>query len=131
MPFMSRLRLLRHWGGIMDMTPDGSPFICKTPIKNLYLNGGWCYGGFKATPACGWTFAHTIAHDDEHELNRRFALDRFAAGREHRRGGHRSVRMAAMRCCEFPAPLRSERPERIPLRRRRHEQRGPGTTKAI
>jgi methylglutamate dehydrogenase subunit A len=82
MPFMSKLRLLRHWGGIMDMTPDGSPFICRTPIRNFYFNGGWCYQGFKATPASGWTFAHTIAHDDEHDLNRCFALDRFEEGRE-------------------------------------------------
>jgi glycine/D-amino acid oxidase-like deaminating enzyme len=66
----------------MDMTPDGSPFICRTDIGNLYFNGGWCYQGFKATPASGWTFAHTIAHDEEHELNRCFALDRFAKGGE-------------------------------------------------
>ena len=82
MPFVSRLRLLRHWGGIQDMTPDGSPFICKTQVKYLYLNGGWCYQGFKATPASGFTFAHTIAQDDEHELNRCFALDRFEKGTE-------------------------------------------------
>jgi sarcosine oxidase subunit beta len=82
MPCISRLRLLRHWGGIQDMTPDGSPFICKTEIGNLYLNGGWCYQGFKATPASGWCFAHTIANDDEHELNRCFSLERFAQGRE-------------------------------------------------
>jgi len=80
MPFISRLRLLRHWGGIQDMTPDGAPFICRTPVQNLYLNGGWCYQGFKATPASGWTFAHTIAHDDEHELNRCYSLDRFEKG---------------------------------------------------
>jgi methylglutamate dehydrogenase subunit A len=82
LPFMSKLRLLRHWGGIMDMTPDGSPFICRTPIRNLYFNGGWCYQGFKATPASGWTYAHTIAHDEEHELNRCYGLDRFQTGRE-------------------------------------------------
>ncbi|MGH6960600.1 MAG: FAD-dependent oxidoreductase, partial [Dongiaceae bacterium] len=82
MPCISRLRLLRHWGGIQDMTPDGSPFICKTPVGGLYLNGGWCYQGFKATPASGWCFAHTIANDDEHELNRCFSLDRFECGRE-------------------------------------------------
>ncbi|HKP23366.1 MAG TPA: sarcosine oxidase subunit beta family protein [Dongiaceae bacterium] len=82
MPFISRLRLLRHWGGIQDMTPDGSPFICRTPIRNLYLNGGWCYQGFKATPASGWTFAHTIAHDEEHDLNRCYTLDRFEKGGE-------------------------------------------------
>jgi methylglutamate dehydrogenase subunit A len=82
MPFTQRLRLLRQWGGIQDMTPDGSPFICRTPIRNLYLNGGWCYQGFKATPASGFTFAHTIANDNEHELNRDFTLDRFEKGRE-------------------------------------------------
>jgi methylglutamate dehydrogenase subunit A len=82
MPSISRLRLLRHWAGIQDMTPDGSPFICRTPIRNLYLNGGWCYQGFKATPAAGWCFAHTIAHDEEHALNRCYSLDRFEQGRE-------------------------------------------------
>jgi methylglutamate dehydrogenase subunit A len=82
MPFTQRLRLLRQWGGIQDMTPDGSPFICRTPVRHLYLNGGWCYQGFKATPASGFTFAHTIANDNEHELNREFTLDRFEKGRE-------------------------------------------------
>jgi heterotetrameric sarcosine oxidase beta subunit len=82
MPSISRLRLLRHWAGIQDMTPDGSPFICRTPIRNLYLNGGWCYQGFKATPASGWCFAHTIAHDEEHALNRCYSLERFARGCE-------------------------------------------------
>ncbi len=79
-PGVSRLRLLRHWGGIQDMTPDGSPFIGRTPVKNLYFNGGWCYQGFKATPASGWCFAHTIAHDDEHPLARHFSLDRHMHG---------------------------------------------------
>jgi methylglutamate dehydrogenase subunit A len=81
-PSISRLRLLRHWAGIQDMTPDGSPFICRTPVRNLYLNGGWCYQGFKATPAAGWCFAHTIAHDEEHPLNRCYRLDRFERGAE-------------------------------------------------
>jgi heterotetrameric sarcosine oxidase beta subunit len=81
-PSISRLRLLRHWAGIQDMTPDGSPFICRTPIRNLYLNGGWCYQGFKATPASGWCFAHTIAHDEEHALNRCYSLERFESGCE-------------------------------------------------
>jgi sarcosine oxidase subunit beta len=79
-PSISRLRLLRHWAGIQDMTPDGSPFLGRTPLKNLYLNGGWCYQGFKATPAAGWCMAHTIAHDEEHPLNRHLALDRFERG---------------------------------------------------
>ncbi len=82
-PSMSRLRLLRHWGGIQDMTPDGSPFIGRTPFRNLYLNAGWCYQGFKATPATGWCLAHTIAHDEEHPLIRHLALDRFERGNGH------------------------------------------------
>jgi sarcosine oxidase subunit beta len=80
-PFASRLRLLRSWGGIMDMTPDGSPIITTTPVPGLYLNGGWCYGGFKATPASGWCFAHTIANDAPHPFNAGFTMDRFEKGR--------------------------------------------------
>jgi sarcosine oxidase subunit beta len=80
-PRFSKLRLMRSWGGVMDMTMDGSPIIGKTPIQNLYLNGGWCYGGFKATPGSGWVFAHTIAHDRPHELNEAFSLERFELGR--------------------------------------------------
>lgn len=79
-PSFRRLRMMRHWGGIVDMTMDGSPIIGKTPIDNLYLNGGWCYGGFKATPASGWVFAHTLATGRPHALNQPFALDRFAQG---------------------------------------------------
>ena len=79
-PSFSRLRLMRHWGGIMDMTMDGSPIIGKTPIEGLYIDGGWCYGGFKATPASGWVFAHTIANDHPHPLNEAFSLERFATG---------------------------------------------------
>lgn len=79
-PAISRLRLLRHWAGIQDMTPDGSPFIGRTPLRNLFLNGGWCYQGFKATPAAGVCLAHTIAHDEEHPLARHFSLDRFERG---------------------------------------------------
>ncbi len=79
-PGLGRLRVLRHWGGIVDMTMDGSPIIDRTPIDGLYLNGGWNYGGFKATPASGWCFAHLIARDEPHALNAAFRLDRFAAG---------------------------------------------------
>jgi len=79
-PGLSRLRLARHWGGIMDMSMDGSPIICRSPIDGLYINAGWCYGGFKATPASGWCFAHTIATDRPHPLNAAFTLDRFGAG---------------------------------------------------
>ncbi|TIU63035.1 MAG: FAD-dependent oxidoreductase, partial [Mesorhizobium sp.] len=81
MPCISRLRILRHWGGVMDMTPDASPIICPTPVDGLYLNGGWCYGGFKATPASGWCFAHTIATGKAHPLSAGYALDRFRTGR--------------------------------------------------
>jgi len=80
-PGLGRLRVLRHWGGLLDMTMDGTPIIDRTPIDGLYLNGGWCYGGFKATPASGWCFAHSIARGEPHALNAAFRLDRFAAGR--------------------------------------------------
>ncbi len=80
MPCIGRLRIMRHWAGIMDMTMDGSPIIARTPVENLYINGGWCYGGFKATPGSGWVFAHTIAHDQPHALNAPFNLERFARG---------------------------------------------------
>lgn len=79
-PGISRVRLLRSWGGIMDMSMDGSPIIDKTHIEGLYLNCGWCYGGFKATPASGWCFAHTIAKDELHKLNSAYRLDRFRCG---------------------------------------------------
>jgi len=79
-PGLGRLRILRHWGGLVDMTMDGSPIIDRTPVDGLYLNAGWCYGGFKATPASGWCFAHMIARDEPHALNAPFRLDRFAAG---------------------------------------------------
>ncbi|WP_420565043.1 sarcosine oxidase subunit beta family protein [Thalassobaculum sp.] len=80
MPHLSRVRILRSWGGIMDMSMDGSPIISKTPFDNLYLNAGWCYGGFKATPGSGYAFAHTIAHDAAHETNREMGLERFETG---------------------------------------------------
>jgi sarcosine oxidase subunit beta len=79
-PGLSRVKALRAWGGIMDMSMDGSPIIDKTHIEGLYLNCGWCYGGFKATPASGWCFAWTIARDEPHKLNADFRLDRFRRG---------------------------------------------------
>jgi methylglutamate dehydrogenase subunit A len=79
-PGLGRVRVLRHWGGVMDMSMDGSPIIDRTPIAGLYLNAGWCYGGFKATPASGWCFAHLIARDEPHEVAAAFRLDRFATG---------------------------------------------------
>lgn len=80
MPSLGRVRMLRSWGGVMDMSMDGSPIIDRTPIEGLFLNGGWCYGGFKATPASGWCFAHLIARNEPHEVARAYRLDRFATG---------------------------------------------------
>src|SRR5829696_1925419 len=80
MPMIGRVRLLRSWGGIMDMSMDGSPIIDRTPIEGLYLNAGWCYGGFKATPASGWCFAHLIAKNEAHPVASAYRLDRFATG---------------------------------------------------
>ncbi len=80
-PCLSRVRLMRTWGGVMDMSMDGSPIIGKSPIDHLYLNTGWCYGGFKATPGSGWCFAHTIANDKSHQFNEAFTLERFREGR--------------------------------------------------
>lgn len=80
-PALGRIRLLRHWGGIMDMSMDGSPIIDHTAIRGLYLNAGWCYGGFKATPASGFCFAHLIAKGEPHPVAAAYRLDRFATGR--------------------------------------------------
>ena len=80
MPMIGRARILRSWGGIMDMSMDGSPIIDATPVQGLYLNGGWCYGGFKATPASGWCFAHLLATEASHETATAYRLDRFRTG---------------------------------------------------
>ncbi|HAD28678.1 MAG TPA: sarcosine oxidase subunit beta [Rhodobacteraceae bacterium] len=80
LPMLGRARLLRMWGGVMDMSMDGSPFIDKTHIEGLYFNGGWCYGGFKATPASGDCYAHLLAKDEPHPLAANFRLDRFMRG---------------------------------------------------
>jgi len=79
-PIFSRVRMLRQWGGIVDVSPDACPIISKTPIKGLYFNCGWGTGGFKATPGSGWVFAHTIAKDTPHEINAPFDLNRFTSG---------------------------------------------------
>ena len=81
MPLIGRTRLLRSWGGVMDMSMDGSPFIDNTSIRGLYFNGGWCYGGFKATPASGWCYAHLLARDEPHPVAAEYRLDRFINGR--------------------------------------------------
>lgn len=79
-PFMSRLKLMRHWGGVVDVVHDSSPIIGKAPVPGLYLNCGWGTGGFKAIPAGGWTLAHAIAHDAPHPVAVPFGLDRFETG---------------------------------------------------
>ena len=80
-PGLGRVRLLRMWGGVMDMSMDGTPIIDRTHIDGLYFNGGWCYGGFKATPASGWCFAHLLATDTPHPTATAYRFDRFEKGR--------------------------------------------------
>jgi heterotetrameric sarcosine oxidase beta subunit len=87
MPALGRLRILRHWGGVMDMSMDGSPIIDRTPVRGLYINTGWCYGGFKATPASGWCFAHLLARDEPHQVAAGYRLDRTMSGRLIDEGG--------------------------------------------
>jgi methylglutamate dehydrogenase subunit A len=79
-PMVGRARLLRSWGGVMDMSMDGSPIIDRAPVAGLYLNAGWCYGGFKAVPAAGWCFAHLLATDTAHAVATAYRLDRFSTG---------------------------------------------------
>ena len=80
-PQFSRMRMLRSWGGIVDVTPDRSPIIGKTPVEGLFVNCGWGTGGFKATPGSGHVFAHTLATGEPHPINAPFTLDRFQKGR--------------------------------------------------
>ena len=79
-PVFSRMRMMRQWGGIVDVTPDRSPIIGKTPIDGMYINCGWGTGGFKATPGSGHVFAHTVAKDEPHPINAPFTLERFSSG---------------------------------------------------
>ena len=79
-PIFSRVRMLRQWGGIVDVCPDACPIISKTSLKGFYFNCGWGTGGFKATPGSGWVFAHTVAHDEPHALNAAFNMERFTTG---------------------------------------------------
>ncbi|KIN73177.1 sarcosine oxidase subunit beta family protein [Sulfitobacter guttiformis] len=81
MPMIGKAKVLRSWGGIMDMTPDGSPIIDKTPTEGLFINCGWCYGGFKAIPGSGNSFAHLMATGQHHAPAARYRLDRFRTGR--------------------------------------------------
>jgi sarcosine oxidase subunit beta len=80
MPMIGKAKVLRSWGGIMDMTPDGSPIIDRTDVGGLYIDCGWNYGGFKAVPASGWCMAHLMATGEPHPVARRFRLDRFLTG---------------------------------------------------
>ena len=79
-PQFRRMRLLRCWGGIVDVTPDRSPIIAKTPVSGLYVNCGWGTGGFKATPGAAHVFAHTIARDEPHPINAPYSIERFRDG---------------------------------------------------
>jgi sarcosine oxidase subunit beta len=79
-PAFRRLRMLRNWGGIVDVTPDRSPIVARTPVPGLYVNCGWGTGGFKATPGSAHVFAHTIARDEPHPINAPFTIERFADG---------------------------------------------------
>ena len=96
MPMIGRAARAASWGGIVDMSMDGSPIIDRTPIEGLYLNAGWCYGGFKATPASGWCFAHLIARDEPHPVAAAYRLDRFASGPPDRRAGRRRPTESAL-----------------------------------
>ena len=80
MPAITKAKVLRSWGGIMDMSADGSPIIDKTHVDGLYVNCGWCYGGFKATPGSGHVFAHLMATDNPHPVATKHRLDRFRTG---------------------------------------------------
>jgi sarcosine oxidase subunit beta len=79
-PIFSRAHVLRTWAGIVDVSPDASPILGLTPIRNLFINCGWGTGGFKATPGAGWVYAHTIANGEPHPLNAPFTLERFTTG---------------------------------------------------
>ena len=80
MPMIGKAKILRSWGGIVDMTPDGSPIIDRTDVGGLFVDCGWNYGGFKAVPASGWCMAHLMATGESHDVARRFRLNRFATG---------------------------------------------------
>jgi sarcosine oxidase subunit beta len=80
-PVFTRMKMLRSWGGVVDVTPDRSPILAKTPVGGLYVNCGWGTGGFKATPGSAHVFAHTVARDEPHPINAPFTLERFRTGR--------------------------------------------------
>ena len=80
-PMISRLKMLRQWGGIVDVTGDRSPIISKTPLDGCFINCGWGTGGFKAIPGSGWAMAETMATGIPSTLASAFSLDRFKEGR--------------------------------------------------
>ena len=80
MPMIGKAKVLRSWGGIMDMSPDGSPIIDKTSVEGLFINCGWCYGGFKAVPASGYAYAHLIATDNYFHTASNYRFERFKSG---------------------------------------------------
>lgn len=80
MPMIGKAKVLRSWGGIMDMSPDGSPIIDKTSVDGLFINCGWCYGGFKAVPASGYAYAHLIATDNHFHTAKNYRFERFQTG---------------------------------------------------
>ena len=136
------LRVLRHWGGIMDMSMDGSPIIDRTPIDGLYLNAGWCYGGFKATPASGWCFAHLIARDEPHAVAAALSARPVRTRPSDRRKGQRRPARTCTEATDAASPVpiaasathdgvrlsRRRRPRRARRRRRRPARRWSTTT---
>ena len=106
-PGLGRIRMLRQWGGLMDMSMDGSPIIDRTAVGGLYLNCGWCYGGFKATPASGWCFAHLIARDEPYPGGGAAAARPLRDRRADRRARRRRPAEPALRTrrCVFPVPI--------------------------
>jgi sarcosine oxidase subunit beta len=79
-PFVSRLRMMRQWGGTVDVCPDASPIISKTPVDGFYINGGWGTGGWKATPGSGHVFADLVARDEPNAIAAPFTIERFVSG---------------------------------------------------
>ena len=107
MPMIGRARMLRSWGGIMDMSMDGSPIIDRSPVAGLYLNAGWCYGGFKATPGSGWCFAHLLATDRLHETASPLPPRSLRHRPSHRREGPGGAAEPAL--MRIPCPFCGER----------------------
>ena len=126
MPMIGKARVLRSWGGIVDMTMDGSPIIDRTPVEGLFFNGGWCYGGFKATPASGWCFAHLIATGEPHPAAARLGWSGSPPGGCWTRRGP-----VPSPTCTEPCVSPAWSPRRRPRRRRRRPRcrpTGPPTT---